>query len=154
MFEKELKVEQQIDLPIHEVFDFFSRAENLQRITPPLLDFKITSPLPIEMKAGALIDYRLKVRGLPMKWRTLIEVWDPPHRFVDTQLKGPYSLWHHTHEFVALGDKSTLIRDTVRYRLPFGPLGLLVHKLIVKNDIRKIFDFRLLEVPKLLKAGK
>jgi len=150
-FEKEMKVEQQIDLPIHDVFDFFSRAENLQRITPPLLDFKIVSPLPIEMKAGTLIDYRLKVRGFPMRWRTLIEKWEPPYCFVDTQLKGPYSLWHHTHEFEALGPNSTMIRDTVRYRLPLGPLGLLAHKLVVQNDIRKIFDFRLSEVPKLLK---
>ncbi len=153
-FEKEFKVEQQIDLPIAEVFDFFSRAENLQRITPPLLDFKIVTPLPIEMKTGTLIDYRLKVRGLPMRWRTLIADWQPPHRFVDTQLKGPYSLWHHTHEFEALSPNSTMIRDTVRYRLPFGPLGLLVHKLIVENDIRQIFDFRLKEVPRLLMEKK
>lgn len=149
-FDKELKLEQRIDLPIEEVFDFFSRAENLQRITPPLLDFKIVTPLPIEMKTGTLIDYRLKVRGLPMRWRTLIADWQPPHRFVDTQLKGPYSLWHHTHEFEGLSPTSTMIRDTVRYRLPFGPLGLLVHKLIVENDIRQIFDFRLKEVPRLL----
>ncbi len=152
-FEKVFKVEQKIDLPIEKVFEFFSKAENLQRITPPLLDFKIITPLPIEMKTGTLIDYRLKVRGIPMKWRTLIQDWQPPHKFVDTQLKGPYSLWHHTHEFESLGPNETLIKDTVRYKLPLGPLGLLVHKLIVENDIRQIFAFRQSEVPKLLKQS-
>ena len=152
-FEKVLQVEQKIEMPLAKVFEFFSRAENLQRITPPLLDFKIVSKTPIEMKPGALIDYKLQVHGVPLRWRTLIEEWDPPHKFVDTQLRGPYSLWHHTHEFIELTPNLTLIKDTVRYRLPFGYLGLLVHKLMVQKDIQKIFAFRQSEVPKLLQEN-
>jgi uncharacterized protein len=148
-YEKTFKSEQVINRPLEEVFEFFSRAENLQRITPPLLDFKIITALPIEMKSGALIDYRLKVRGLPMTWRTLIEEWNPPHRFIDTQLKGPYRLWHHTHEFIALGPNRTLMKDTVRYEVPLGPLGLVINALVVERDVQAIFKFRKLEIEKI-----
>lgn len=141
-FEKVFESEQEVAAPVSEVFDFFSRAENLQRITPPSLHFKILTPLPIEMKSGALIDYKLRIRGLPMRWRTEICEWNPPFSFVDVQLKGPYALWHHTHTFSALAGERTLMRDRVRYQVPFGPLGLLVAPLLVTPEIERIFAHR------------
>src|SRR4051812_104711 len=93
------KAEQLVNAGLHHTFDFFSRAENLQKITPPLLNFCILTPLPIKMQPGTIIEYRLKIRGVPVKWQTLIEVWEPGKRFIDSQLKGPYKFWRHTHEF-------------------------------------------------------
>jgi ligand-binding SRPBCC domain-containing protein len=137
------KAEQVVNAPLAQCFDFFSKAENLEKITPPLLHFHIITPLPIVLKKGALIDYKLKVHGVPMKWRTLIEEWQPNTKFVDTQLRGPYKLWHHTHEFESIdGGKKTLMHDTVNYALPFGFLGRLVHPILVKPDIDKIFAHR------------
>jgi ligand-binding SRPBCC domain-containing protein len=149
VFERRYQAKMTIRRPIEEVFAFFSLAENLQRITPANVDFRILTPLPIEMRAGTLIDYRIKVRGFPMRWRTLIETWEPPFRFVDTQIRGPYALWHHTHEFVALADGSTEMTDVVRYRVPFGVLGLVMDKLLVNRDVRAIFDFRRSEIEKI-----
>ena len=149
MVSKLFLAEQVINKPIHQVFEFFSKAENLQRITPPLLDFKILTPLPIEMKEGTLIDYKLKVRGLPMTWRTRIELWQPPFKFIDLQLKGPYKLWHHTHEFVSLSENQTLMKDRVEYDVGFGILGEIANHLIVKGDIQKIFTFRKTEIERL-----
>ena len=106
--------------PRHEVFDFFSRAENLEKLTPDLLRFSVKTPLPIEMKPGALIDYRLALFGVPMNWRTKIEVWEPEVRFVDTQLKGPYKLWHHEHLFRDVPG-GTEMTDHLRYQVGFGP---------------------------------
>lgn len=130
-------------LPCHinTVFDFFKNAENLQRITPPWLDFKIISPLPIEMEQGALIEYKLKPGGVPVLWKTEISLWDPPYRFVDTQLKGPYQKWVHTHTFAEV-DGGTLIEDLVRYRLPGGLLAPLLHEVFVKRKVREIFAYR------------
>lgn len=125
-----------------EVFAFFADARNLEAITPPLLRFRVLTPDPVRMAPGALIRYRLRVRGVPVGWLTAIREWDPPHRFVDEQRRGPYALWHHTHSFEALGDQSTLMRDVVRYALPLGPLGELAHRLFVARDIEAIFDYR------------
>ena len=125
-----------------EVFPFFADAGNLEAITPPLLRFRIVSPQPMEMRAGVLIEYRLRLRGLPIRWKTRIEVWEPGRRFVDRQLKGPYALWHHTHEFEPDRRGGTLIRDLVRYALPLGPLGTVAHSLFVRRDLERIFDFR------------
>ena len=150
MFDRVFQVEQQIDLPIDQVFAFFAKAETLEKITPSLLKFKVTTPTPIEMREGAIIDYKLKIRGLPVSWKTRIEEWNPPHRFVDRQLVGPYSLWYHTHEFTALSPTSTLMKDTVRYRVPLGPLGWMMDRLLVRPDIQKIFDFRRSEIGKYL----
>lgn len=127
--------------PIDRVFDFFSRAENLERLTPASLRFRILTPGQIEMREGALIEYSLRLRGLPIRWLTRIEEWNPPHRFVDVQLRGPYRLWHHTHTFAA-ADGETDMTDTVRYALPFGPLGDLANHLFVARELRSIFDFR------------
>lgn len=131
----------EIPRPRDEVFDFFSRAENLERLTPANLRFRILTPLPIEMREGALIDYRLRLNGIPLKWRTLISTWDPPNVFVDTQLKGPYRQWIHTHRFTELESGSTLMEDEVRYRLPFGPLGMIALP-IVRRQVRGIFEYR------------
>ena len=125
-----------------EVFDFFADAGNLEAITPPSLSFRIVTPRPIAMGAGALIEYRLRVRGVPLMWLTRIDTWEPARRFVDVQLAGPYALWHHTHVFEALEDGSTLMHDVVRYALPFWPAGEIAHRAFVARELRAIFDFR------------
>lgn len=136
-----IKREQFIAQPLEEVFAFFARPENLERITPPDLRFHIITPPPLAMREGALFDYVIRLRGLPMRWTTLITEYDPPHRFVDAQLRGPYSFWHHTHTFEAV-DGGTRIGDEVRYLLPFGPLGALAHALFVRRDVERIFAHR------------
>ncbi len=141
-----------LDLPRTEVFDFFADAGNLERITPPELNFKIVTPQPIEIQQGTLIDYRLKLHGLPMKWRTEISVWEPPFRFVDMQLKGPYKQWIHTHTFTEQDDKRTLSEDEVRYRLPVEPFGDIAH-FFIRKQLDRIFDFRQLAVAELLRKG-
>ena len=131
-----------IELPIDEVFAFYGDALNLERITPPWLGFEVTTPKPIEMRVGTLIEYRLRLHRVPVRWRTRIEAWEPPHRFVDVQIRGPYSLWEHTHEFEEDGPGATIIRDRVRYSIPFGPLGKLADRLLVRRDLKQIFDYR------------
>jgi ligand-binding SRPBCC domain-containing protein len=137
-----LRREQRLPGAPADVFPFFADAHNLEAITPPWLGFRVATPRPIGMSAGALIEYRLRLRGVPLRWRTRIAVWDPPRRFVDVQLSGPYRLWHHTHDFEPAGDGGTVMRDTVRYALPLGPVGALAHALVVRRDLAAIFDFR------------
>ena len=141
-----------LELPRGQVFEFFSDAGNLERITPPELSFHIITPRPIELRQGALIDYRLRLRGLPLTWRTEISVWDPPNEFVDQQLSGPYSQWIHRHTFTEIAPGRTLIEDEVRYRLPLEPLGDIAH-FIVRKELEYIFDFRQKAVAELL-GGK
>lgn len=138
-----------ITRPLREVFDFFADAGNLERITPPELNFHIITPQPIDIEKGTLIDYSLKLRGLPMKWRTEISVWEPPFEFVDQQLSGPYKQWIHRHRFTELAKGETLIEDEVRYRLPLEPLGDVVH-FIVRRELNYIFDHRQKAVAELL----
>ena len=133
---------QDVPVPIAEVFPFFATPENLELITPPGLRMQILTPMPIEMCAGALFDYCVTTRGMPLRWTTLITQYDPPNMFVDVQLKGPYSFWHHTHRFEDLGGGRTRLTDEVRYVMPFGPLGALVHGLVVRGDLEKVFAFR------------
>ncbi|MBN9622320.1 MAG: SRPBCC family protein [Actinobacteria bacterium] len=137
-----LERQQRIERPLDEVFPFYADAGNLERITPPWLGFEVTTPRAVEMKVGALIEYRLGLHGVPVRWRTRIEAWDPPHRFVDAQLSGPYSLWHHTHTFRADGAGATILGDRVRYSIPFGPLGEVARALFVERDLERIFDYR------------
>ena len=137
-----LKKEQIIPRNILDVFDFFSKPENLSVITPSKMGFKILTPSPIEMKEGALIDYTVKIIGLPIRWTTLITKYDPPNLFIDQQLKGPYSMWHHTHNFKKLNDKETLIEDIVVYSVPYSFIGGLIHSLYIKRDLEKIFSYR------------
>jgi ligand-binding SRPBCC domain-containing protein len=138
-----------LNLSRDEVFAFFSDAGNLERITPPELHFHITSPLPIDLKAGAIIDYQLRLFFVPFSWQTRIAVWEPPRLFVDEQARGPYALWVHTHTFEALDTRRTRIHDQVRYRLPLSPLGDLFHPLI-RRQIARIFSFRERAVTSLL----
>ena len=125
---------------IDQVFPFFAAAENLARITPPELGFIVRTPPPIEMRAGALIDYTIKLWGASLGWRTEITRWNPPYEFEDTQLRGPYAKWVHRHTFVPAGVE-TLMTDEVRYRLPFGILGRPAH-FIVRRQLRRIFTYR------------
>ena len=135
------RAEQLVPRPLNEVFDFFSRAENLQELTPPWLHFHILSVDPQPIRKGTLIRYSLRWRIFPIRWTTEIVEWDPPHGFVDLQLKGPYQLWRHQHRFVAEGN-STRILDEIEYRLPFGVFGKLAHTLKVRRDVEGIFDYR------------
>jgi ligand-binding SRPBCC domain-containing protein len=147
-----LEREQRLPRTPAEVFGFFADAHNLEALTPPLLRFRLVTPAPIAMGRGALIRYRLRVHGAPVSWLTQITEWDPPHRFVDEQMQGPYALWHHTHTFEGTRDGGTLMRDVVRYRIGFGPLGALADRLLVRRDIEAIFDFRAERIPPLLAA--
>lgn len=136
-----LRREQWIPRPIDEVFAFFADARNLEGITPPWLDFRILAMDSAPIAKGTEIHYRLRLHGIPIHWRTEIREWAAPHRFVDVQTSGPYRLWHHTHRFEAL-DGRTRMTDVVRYTLPFGLLGRLVHALKVRGEVRRIFDYR------------
>ncbi len=136
-----LKAEQFVPRPLDEVFAFFERPENLAKITPETLGFVILTPLPIEMKAGARIEYTIKVAGFRMRWQTLISSYDPPRSFVDEQLKGPYKLWHHTHRFHTV-EGGTMILDEVKYALPLGLLGRMAHALFVRRQLKGIFEYR------------
>lgn len=124
-----------------ELFAFFADARNLEAITPPFLRFAVVTPGDIAMGTGTIIQYRLRLHGLPVNWLTAIQAWEPPHRFVDVQVRGPYALWHHTHELEPHAE-GTLMRDLVRYALPFGALGELAHAAFVGRDIERIFDYR------------
>lgn len=138
MKEYTLQTELWLPRPRDEVFAFFSEARNLESLTPPWLKFEVLTPGPIEMRPGALIDYRIRIHGIPFRWRTEITEWHPPHRFADLQLRGPYTLWHHTHTFDQRHG-GTLCGDSVRYR-PLG--GALVNWLFVRRDVEKIFRYR------------
>lgn len=123
---------------IDEVFEFYSDVANLEAITPTWLHFQILSPCPIEMGIGTLIDYRLRLHRVPVHWQSEITAWEPPFRFVDEQRRGPYREWIHEHSFRDLGGE-TLIFDRVDYGVPFGALA---NRLLVANDLRKIFAYR------------
>ncbi len=133
---------QTVAAPRAAVFAFFSDAGNLERLTPPSLRFSILTPTPIEMRPGAVIDYRISLLGVPFKWRTIIEAFEPEARFVDVQASGPYRTWRHTHTFSDAPGGGTIIRDHVEYELPFGPLGVIVRALFVRRQLDTIFDYR------------
>ena len=133
--------EQFVPRPLAEVFDFFSKAENLQELTPAFLHFRILSVDPVPVRKGTLIKYSLRWRIFPIRWTTEIIEWEPPYRFVDVQLKGPYKLWHHEHRFVAEGNGTRII-DEMQYALPFGVFGSIAHSLKVKKDVETIFAYR------------
>lgn len=144
-----LEREQLVPRPRDEVFAFFSRAGNLEQITPPWLRFRLLTPEPIEMRVGTLIEYRLQLHWIPVRWVSRIEEWEDGRGFVDRQLRGPYSLWHHRHEFASDGS-ATMVRDRVSYALPLGVLGELAHTAFVQRDLARIFGFRRAAVARLL----
>lgn len=145
-FETQLLIRQ----PIHCVFPFFADAANLELITPPALHFRILTPQPIPMKAGTLIDYRLRLFGIPFGWKTRITVWNPPYRFVDEQIEGPYRLWVHTHEFHSSPDGVWML-DRVVWALPLYPLGEWAAP-VIEALIRWIFRYRARSLMKLMDA--
>lgn len=141
---------QTVPRPLSEVFAFFADAANLEKLTPPFLRFHILSPLPIAMRAGALIDYELRLHGIPLRWRTEITSFTPGVAFVDTQLRGPYKTWIHTHRFRATA-AGTEIHDRVEYALPLAPLSRIAHPL-VRRQLAQIFDYRARTTAQLLGA--
>lgn len=142
--ERSLKLQRSID----EVFPFFADARNLEALTPPWLQFKILTPPPIEMAPGALIEYSLRFRGIPIRWRTEITEWEPPYRFVDTQIRGPYRRWVHTHTFEET-DGVTTVSDHVDYA---APGGAWLERRLVQPDVERIFDFRNAVLEQLFRA--
>jgi ligand-binding SRPBCC domain-containing protein len=135
--------------PREEVFAFFSDATNLDAITPGWLNFRTITPGPIAMQTGTLIDYKLRMRGIPLRWRSRITVWEPPRRFVDEQERGPYRLWVHEHQFEDC-DGGTLICDRVRYAVPFD---FIAYRMFVRRDIEQIFAYREETLRKLFGAA-
>ena len=135
--------------PREEVFHFFADAANLEAITPAFLNFHTLTPQPIEMRVGTLIDYKLRVRGIPLKWRTEITAWEPPFRFVDEQLRGPYRQWIHEHRFEP-SRGGTLCTDSVKYAV-LG--GTIINELIVKRDVAAIFAYRNEQLTRRFGAG-
>jgi len=136
-----LEREQLVRRPRSQVFAFFADAANLEALTPPFLRFQILTTRPITMQAGTLIDYRIRLFGLGLRWQTLIESFEPEDRFVDIQLRGPYRCWRHEHEFLTVPE-GTLIKDRVTYEMPLGWLGEIGRALLVNRALDKIFDFR------------
>lgn len=150
MAEHILERKQIIERPRTEVFEFFADAGNLEKITPPELNFHIITAQPIDIKKGALIEYRLKLRGIPIHWKTEITEWNPPHSFVDSALKSPYKQWIHLHTFEEGKRGETIMKDLVRYRLPLEPLGDIAH-FFVKKELNYIFDYRRKVVEEIFK---
>jgi ligand-binding SRPBCC domain-containing protein len=148
-----LRQRQLVRRPVSEVFAFFSRPENLERLTPKTLGFRILTPSPIAMKEGAVIDYAIRIVGVPVRWTTLIALYEPPHRFIDIQQKGPYASWHHTHTFAETPD-GTLITDEVRYAMPYGLLGRIAHTLFVARQLAYIFRERSYTIEEIFDTRK
>ncbi|MGO9259092.1 MAG: SRPBCC family protein [Bryobacteraceae bacterium] len=148
-----LRRRQWIPRSLDEVFAFFSDARNLAAITPPWLGFRMLTPGPSQMGAGTKLRYRLSWHGVPVSWTTEIRRWEPPFRFIDVQLNGPYRLWHHTHRFEA-HNGGTRMTDVVRYRLPFGIAGRAVHALKVRHDLARVFDYRSQRIGELFAGPK
>jgi ligand-binding SRPBCC domain-containing protein len=146
--EYSLERTQVVPVPIEQAFAFFGDARNLERITPPWLRFRIVEA-PHELAVGARLRYRLSLFGIPIRWRTEIVAWNPPRGFVDVQRRGPFLLWKHAHRLAPV-ENGTEIYDHVRYRLFLGPIGALVHRLLVSGWVEEIFDYRAREVPALL----
>jgi ligand-binding SRPBCC domain-containing protein len=142
---REFKNEIWLPLPPKHVFPFFADALNLETMTPPWLHFKVLTPAPTELREGTMIDYKLMIHGLPVKWRTRIRAWQPPHFFVDEQLRGPYRLWIHKHTFDPFNG-GTLVRDLVNYAVPFD---FAVHGWFVRPNIEDIFQYRSDQLRKL-----
>jgi ligand-binding SRPBCC domain-containing protein len=136
-----LATSQWVPHPPEAVFPFFADAQNLEELTPSWLSFRILTPLPIDLRQGARIDYRIALHGVPIRWRTEIARWEPPHAFADRQLRGPYAVWHHTHTFTPC-DGGTVLGDEVEMRPKGGPLAPLLMAVFVRRDVERIFRHR------------
>lgn len=137
---KQVQFQTWLPYPPDEIWPFFCDPKNLERITPPWLNFQVvdsSGPL----GADTTIDYKLRFRGIPMRWRTLLLEWEPGKRFVDTSLKGAFKVWHHEHRFEPV-DGGTLMTDTVHYCVPLGRLGRFFSGWMVDRDVRGIFAYR------------
>ena len=145
-----LTIKQSFQLDINKVFDFFAKPENLKLITPGNLFFEILTPSPIDMREGALIEYRINILSIPVRWRTIISKFDAPNIFIDEQLLGPYSKWHHTHCF-SFKDGCTTVEDTVEYLPPANILGVIANRFYIKKTLREIFEYRFHETAKIFK---
>jgi len=141
----------ELPLPQKDVFDFFAEVANLQRITPPELNFSILTALPVELKEGAVLDFRLSLLGVPFEWKIKISAWEPPQMFVDRQIKGPYAEWTHQHTFRTIGKGRTVVEDDVTYSLPALPLGELAYPL-VRTQLERIFAYRRETILKILQG--
>src|SRR3954452_2293299 len=149
-----LRREQRLAAPPSAVFPFFADPRNLEAITPPILRFRLLTPEPVSLGVGTFLQYALRLHGVPVRWDTLIQEGEPPHRFVDVQVRGPYRLWHHTHSLEPVdGGSATLMRDTVRYAVGLGALGEIGRRALVVRDLEAIFAFQAERVPALL-AGR
>jgi len=148
----EFRTRQWIPYPIDEVFAFFAEARNLERITPPFLRFSLCDSGVIPMREGTLIDYRLRLHGIPLHWRSMIEVWEPGRRFVDTQVRGPFQRWWHEHTFQE-APGGTWVEDRVQYKLPLGPLGQFAAGWWVARDVRRIFEYRHRAIEQIFPPG-
>jgi ligand-binding SRPBCC domain-containing protein len=137
--------------PLAETFKFFCDARNLQRLTPKFLNFKFLAPPPEVVHPGTTIDYQIRLYGVPVHWRTRIELVEAPTKFVDVQEKGPYALWRHRHLFSDAGHGRTEVRDHVEYALPLWPLGEAAYYLFVKRSLAEIFDYREVELAAIMK---
>jgi ligand-binding SRPBCC domain-containing protein len=136
-----LERSQHVPVGVDEAFAFYGDADNIELITPSWLRFRILDPRPDALSAGARLEYSLVLHRFPIRWMTEIRIWEPPHHFVDFQVRGPYRTWEHTHTFDPV-EGGTLIADRVRYEIPYGPLGALAHVAFVRRDLRRIFDYR------------
>lgn len=147
-----LRAAQSLPVARARLFSFFSDARNLTRITPPEMGFQIVTPSPIVMGEGTLIDYRVRVAGVPLRWRSLITRWEPPHEFADEQLRGPYAQWVHRHRFTKIAEDVTLMEDEVLFRLPFAPLSAPAAP-FVRRQLRWIFRYRREVIERMIADG-
>ena len=147
-----LERSQRVPLNVDDAFAFYGDSDNLERITPPWLRFRILDPRPEALSAGARLEYSLVLHRFPIRWTTEIRIWEPPRHFVDLQVRGPYRLWEHKHTFEPV-EGGTVIADRVRYAIPYGPLGALAHVAFVRRDLRRIFDYRRDAVAALVAQG-
>ena len=145
-----LTIKQSFGLDIDTVFSFFSKPENLELITPDNLRFQILTSPPIIMNKGLLINYKIKISLIPIKWKTLISKFDPPNLFIDEQISGPYSKWHHTHCFTYKNNRTT-VEDKVQYLVPFGFIGTVVNRFYIRKMLRSIFEYRFYTIAKIFK---
>jgi len=131
-----------VPIPIREAFEFFSNPRNLERLTPDLVHFQFLTPPPERVSPGTILEYRLRLYRIPVKWRTRIESVEAPISFIDVQEKGPYAMWRHTHSFREVDATHTEIRDKVEFAMPLGPLGEIAYRVLVAGSLQQIFDYR------------